>query len=248
MKMYSKQMQPALIYSAGAMETGDHSKNGASPKSHMSRGNTIARCSFLLIFALPMLLMQTSCKNDGTKDDANNSVNSTEEVNKDSGNLEEDYTAWFQLRGKYVEHFNLKIAEVNVDKYTYDGSFRTEDLVVALVENLTDKERGGFFIMRDVYFPVASIDEEIAVLENIALQMKNEIRKYNCQRRYVTAYGITITFHFSSESNWDEIQILYSSDKHVVSIKPDYLMNYIQGLKDCKQYIIDFKAGKWSNK
>ncbi|MDR1898079.1 MAG: hypothetical protein LBR10_14960 [Prevotellaceae bacterium] len=227
-----------------AMEREAISKNCVSPKNDRSRRNIIARCSFLLIFALPMLLMQTSCKNDGTKDDANNSVNSIEEVNKNSGNLEEDYTAWFQLQGKYVEHFSLQIAEVNVDKYTYS----TVDLVVALVENLTDKERGGFFIMRDVYFPVASIDEEIAVLENIALQMKDEIRKYNCQRRYVTTYGITITFHFSSESNWDEIEVYYSSDKSSVRIKPEYLMNYIKGLKDCKQCIIDFKAGKWSNK
>ncbi|MDR1896565.1 MAG: hypothetical protein LBR10_07235 [Prevotellaceae bacterium] len=39
MNEYSKQMQPALIYSAGAMETGDHSKNGASPKSLMSKGS-----------------------------------------------------------------------------------------------------------------------------------------------------------------------------------------------------------------
>jgi hypothetical protein len=38
MKKYFKQTQPHANFSR-AMETGDHSKNGASPKSQMSREN-----------------------------------------------------------------------------------------------------------------------------------------------------------------------------------------------------------------
>jgi hypothetical protein len=40
MKKYLKRTQQGADYSAGAMETGDHFKNGASPKSLMSRGNS----------------------------------------------------------------------------------------------------------------------------------------------------------------------------------------------------------------
>jgi hypothetical protein len=77
--------------------------------------------------------------------------------------------------------------------------------------------------------------------------MKNVARKYNCIRRYITSYGITITFNYSSsDSKWITINIYYS-DKNIVEINSEYLMDYINGLKECKQTIIDFKTGKWSN-
>jgi hypothetical protein len=60
MKQYSKQMQPALIYSAGAMESEEHFKNGATPRSHTSRGNLI-----ILIFCLLSTILFQGCSNDG---------------------------------------------------------------------------------------------------------------------------------------------------------------------------------------
>jgi hypothetical protein len=230
-----------------AMESGDHFKNGASPKSQMSRGNNIIKCPFFLIFTLAIMLIGTSCKNNAAKDDTDNSVNSTEteEINKASENLEEDYNAWFQLQGKYVETVNLRVAEVQINESNWANQ---RSLVVALVENVTDKERGGFFVAEDIFFPVAALDEEIAILEDISTQIKTVTRIYNCTRRYITSYGITITFNYSSsDSKWVEIDI-YSSDKKTVGINSEYLIDYINGLKDCKQTIIDFKAGKWSNK
>jgi hypothetical protein len=43
MNEHSKQMQPALIYSARVMETGDHFKNGASLKSQISKEHNIKK-------------------------------------------------------------------------------------------------------------------------------------------------------------------------------------------------------------
>ncbi len=215
-------------------------------QNNRSKINLVIKYSSFLILGLVIILTGISCNNNPTKDDVNTSSNLTEEVNEVSGNLKEDYNAWFQLQGKYIENFNLEIAKVKVGESDY--YWDTQDLVVAIVENITDKERGGFFVAQDVYFPVTALDEEIAILENIATQMKNEVRKYNCTRRYITFYGITITFSYSSsERKWVDIRIYYSSDKKPVEIVPENLMNYIQGLKDCKQYIVDYVAGKWNN-
>jgi hypothetical protein len=239
----SSEKQQKGGYYGSAMERETISKNRVSTKNDKSRINNTIKYPFFLIFALSIMLIETSCKNNATQDDANNSVNSTEEVNRTSSNLEEDYNAWFQLQGKYVENFSLKIAEVNTH-----SEYWKDDLLIAVVENVTDKERGGFFVAKDVYFPIDALDEEIATLENIATQMKNDVRKYNCIRRYITSYGITITFQYSSsESKWVEIQIYYSSDKGAVTIKPEYLEDYIQGLKNCKQCIVEYKTDKWSN-
>jgi hypothetical protein len=230
--------------SCSAMGRETIQKSRVSPKNDRSSVNSIIRYPFFVMLLLAIMLIETGCKNNTTKDDANNPANSTEEVNRASGNLEEDYDAWFQLQGKYIEYFALKITEVQIREY----SWSKEDLTVALVENVTDKERSGFFVTKGVYFSVAALDEEIAILENISAQMKNEMRKYNCTRSYITSYGITITFQYSSpESKWTDVKIYYSSDKSAVEIMPEYLMNYIEGLKVSKQYIIDFKAGKWSN-
>ncbi|MDR1338624.1 MAG: hypothetical protein LBK58_00960 [Prevotellaceae bacterium] len=48
MKKYLKQMQSHAGYGKSAVETGDHSRNGASPKSLMSRGNELINFVFLL--------------------------------------------------------------------------------------------------------------------------------------------------------------------------------------------------------
>jgi hypothetical protein len=225
------------------MERETISKNRVSPKNDKSRINTI-KCPFFLIFALAIILFGTSCKNTTTIDDANNPENSTENVTKTSGNLKEDYNAWFQLQEKYVEYFNLSIKEVQLS----ESSWNTQQLVVALVENVTDKERGGFFIAKDIHFSITALDEVITTLENIITQIKSDMRKYNCQRLYNTSYGITITFQYSSsESKWNNVKIYYASEEYPVEIKPEYLMSYIQGLKDCKQNIIDFTTGNWSN-
>lgn len=61
------------------------------------------------------------------------------------------------LQGKYVEMLPLRVAEVQINKYNW-----TRSLSVELVENLTDKERGGFF--GDMFLPVAALDEEITIL------------------------------------------------------------------------------------
>jgi hypothetical protein len=45
MKKYLKRTQQGAHYSAGAMETGDHFKNGANPKSQTSRGNNYTKTS-----------------------------------------------------------------------------------------------------------------------------------------------------------------------------------------------------------
>ncbi|MDR1182704.1 MAG: hypothetical protein LBL13_12065 [Bacteroidales bacterium] len=50
MKKYLKQMQLHADYGKSAMESGDHSKNGASPKSLMSRNN------FFIIMAVVLTL------------------------------------------------------------------------------------------------------------------------------------------------------------------------------------------------
>ena len=223
-----------------AMERETISKNRVSPKNVKSRENTTVRSSFFLIFALAIMLIETSCKNNAIEDD---SANTTEKINEAPNILDEDFNAWFQHKEKYVETFNLQITEVKRTEYW------SEDLVVTMVENITDKQRGGFFNPKgDIYIPVAALDEEIATLEEIATQMKDEAL-YNCLRRYSTSYGITITFHYSSsESKWNEVIIYYASDENTVRIQQEYLMDYIRGLKECKQAIIDFKAGKWSNR
>jgi hypothetical protein len=214
-------------------------------QNNRSKINLVIKYSSFLILGLVIILTGISCNNNPTKDDVNTSSNLTEEVNEVSGNLKEDYNAWFQLQGKYIENFNLQIAEVKVG----ENSWNTQNLVVAMIENLTDKERGGFFIGKDIYFPVAALDEKILILEEIATQIKSEVRKYNCTRRYTTSYGITIIFQYSSqEHKWNNIQIYYSPDSYSVEVKPDCLLNYIQGLKECKKYIIDYTAKKWDNK
>jgi hypothetical protein len=216
-------------------------KSRVSPKNDRSRVNNLMKWPSFLVFLLSIMLMGTSCKNDTVKEDE---VGDTVEVNQTSENLEEDYNAWFQLYGKYVEYFHLQMPEVQVSERNWDK----EGLVVALVENVADKERGGFFVAKNIYFPIAALDEEIATLENIAEQIKRDLRKYNCTRRYVTSYGIIIVFQYSSsDSKWTTVEIAYNSDKSSVKIKPDYLLSYIRGLKDCRQRIADFKAGKWSN-
>jgi hypothetical protein len=52
MQQFSKQMQLHADYSKRVMETGNHFKNGASPKSQMSKGNNFIRfiCIFILFF------------------------------------------------------------------------------------------------------------------------------------------------------------------------------------------------------
>ena len=126
------------------MERETISKNRVSPKNDKSRINTI-KCPFFLIFALAIILFGTSCKNTTTIDDANNPENSTENVTKTSGNLKEDYNAWFQLQEKYVEYFNLSIKEVQRVLLEYST------ISSCMVENVTDKERSGF-IAKDIHF------------------------------------------------------------------------------------------------
>jgi hypothetical protein len=70
MKKYFKSFeQSAKLSSRGAMESGDHFKNGASPKSLTSRGNLnhlvlYSMKRFTLILAVAMGLMFISCSKD----------------------------------------------------------------------------------------------------------------------------------------------------------------------------------------
>jgi hypothetical protein len=65
MKKYSK--QALWCQRTSVMETGDHFKNGASPKSLMSRGNTKAATSsfFGLIAVLAVVWLMASCGGGG---------------------------------------------------------------------------------------------------------------------------------------------------------------------------------------
>jgi len=195
------------------------------------------------MFAFAIIVFGTNCKNNKTIDNANNSVNSTEKVKISSENLKEDYDAWFELKGKFMENFPLQITEVQYGEYSWE----TEKLVIALVENLKDRERGGFFIAKNKHLSVNALNEVIVTLENVATQIKNDTRQYSCNRMYITSHEIQVTFHYSSsKKNWDSVKIYYS-EKNPMEIKPEYLMNYIEGLKVCKQNIVDYTAGKWSN-
>jgi hypothetical protein len=60
MKKNLKQMQSHASYGKSAMEIGDHSKNGASLKSLMSRGNTLR--IFLIVIILSSLSL--SCEKE----------------------------------------------------------------------------------------------------------------------------------------------------------------------------------------
>ncbi len=133
-----------------AMMSTDHLSNGASPKEVKNRGAIKNRCPFFLIFAIAIMLSGASCKKNDTIDDANNTENTSEKVNITSVNFKEDYNAWFELQGKYIESIKLQIREVKINDYYY-GS---EKLMVALVENVTDKERAGFLLRAMNLYPL----------------------------------------------------------------------------------------------
>lgn len=161
--------------------------------------------------------------------------------------LDNDYNAWFEQPGEYVETYRLKIDEVRVGKYAY----QTEKLIVAFVENLTENLKGGFLLAPsssdDVYLPFDALNELIGTLEDVVKQMQSGGCVYNCNRQYITSFGINIVFHYSSTAQkWDTIKIYYTNRGQ--EIESEYLQEYINGLKKCKQSIEEFKAGKWDNK
>ena len=62
MQHFVKQKQKHAGSSERVMDAGDHSKNGASPKSHTSRGNFKLFAVFLLVAA--GIIAVKSCKKD----------------------------------------------------------------------------------------------------------------------------------------------------------------------------------------
>jgi hypothetical protein len=81
--------------SNSAMETGDHSKNGVSPKNQMSRGNFLRKACFTVL-AIAFSLMFVACSKDddkGTKDS---------KVSKSEAKQEFDQSNYGIYRGVFV--------------------------------------------------------------------------------------------------------------------------------------------------
>jgi hypothetical protein len=65
MQTYAKQMQQSAANGAGIMETGNHFKNGANPKSHTGRGNHrtgIMKKAIFLLMLMGAVMMFNSCR------------------------------------------------------------------------------------------------------------------------------------------------------------------------------------------
>lgn len=212
------------------------------------------KISKLILFSGTLLFM-IACDNNSSVQKTNQSTSnsSVQKTNQSTSiNSQNEYNSWFDLKGKYVEQFNLLIEKVKTGERPRDF----EQLVISLVENKTDEDRGGYFRIEKYisftnseyyYFSVEDMSEIIETLENILSQTKNDIVKYGCTRRYNTSFGTTITFDYSgTENKWENVNIYYYSG-NPTSIDVNYLNNYIQGLKNCKQRILDFKNGKLNN-
>ena len=88
--------------------------------------------------------MVIGCSGNGSQSDVKtDKPNVVEAFNKE---LDNDYEAWFRLPGKYVETFRLQIKEVPYSTYSWNGQPKYETFTVAFVENLTDNQRGAFFV------------------------------------------------------------------------------------------------------
>ena len=80
----------AVAKRSGAMESGDHFKNGASPKSHTSRG------VFFIIISFVLLAVISGC----SKDDSEHSILGTwRSANNTSYTFKADKTGTFVLMG-----------------------------------------------------------------------------------------------------------------------------------------------------
>lgn len=194
----------------------------------------------VILIALQMVIGCNGVKSDNSEVIVENPPQ-TQQV------LDNDFNAWFEQRGMYVETYRLQVAEVRIGEYTY----QTEKLCVAFVENLTENIRGGFLVAPesngDVYLSAEALNELIGTLEEVVKQMQSGGCVYNCNRQYTTSFGINIVFHYSATAKkWDTINIYYTNRGQ--EVKTEYLGGYINGLKKCIQSIEEFKARKWNNK
>jgi hypothetical protein len=77
MKKYLKKIKQSANYNEGTMESGDHFKNGASPKSHTIRGNFILNVSLFLaglLAAATLSIGLSSCGNNSSQKGSSNNV------------------------------------------------------------------------------------------------------------------------------------------------------------------------------
>lgn len=197
---------------------------------------------FCGVFAFVALQMLMSCGNGAQKGAGNSDAGEAEVVSY----LKSDYNSWFELEDQTIESYSLIIAEINTD----DGAWYKENLKVSILENKTNRDRAGFFQLGDYQLPIKELKDYIQVLEDISQELKNDVCRYNCNRYYLTSFGVVITYNYSSSGSeapkWRNVTISVDGDQ-VFRVAAPYLAQYIQGLKECAQTIDDFVAKKWNN-
>ena len=164
-----------------------------------------------------------------------------------SNELNEDYSAWMNLPGEYVDRFGVVVAEPVCSIYSWREN-KESSMSVIILENRTTGQREGFFNRGNIY-SLSALNELISALEDIGRQINTQTCRYKTTRQYITPHGILI--HFAYDGNqWDEIVVQYDNrDEYDSSdeIEADYLSGYIDGLKSCVQFITEFKEKKWNN-
>lgn len=203
---------------------------------------------FYGVLAIVVLQMLIACGGNTAQEKPMNQKAGTK-LSKASLQLQQNYDAWFELKNQTVEYYRLIVAEVE----PFKGAWSKEELNIAIFENKTNGDRAGFFQLgNDYYLSVKEAKELIQVLEGVSQQISHESCRYSCTRRYVTSFGVTITYNYSSNNSsqpkkWQEVTIYVDGDE-VCEIESPYFPDYINGLKKCTQTIDDFVQGVWNNK
>ena len=195
------------------------------------------------LFLSVALLFCCSCNNtqNGTT-----APDTEEPVVISTDELADNYSAWTNLSGEYVDIFGVTVAEpvTSADMWRENRA----GMSVIVLENRTTGQREGFLNKGDIY-SLTALNELIAALEDIGKQVNTQTCRYKTKRQYITSHGISINCIYDG-SQWSKIHIQYSNDSQYGNnddLTSNHLSGYIDGLKSCVQFIKEFKEKKWNN-
>ena len=140
---FFKRKQLHANYGTSAMETGDHSKNGASPKNLMSRGNVFKL--FFIVVTATLTISFFSCKDKDNKEtNALNNDNSNNKVIEYKGKLPNPEVF---LWDDGIDAFMVNAYPGFVELYSTNSKIKTlvEDFGGNIVEQIPDY---GYFLVK----------------------------------------------------------------------------------------------------